>query len=245
MENAEIQKQIKNNSVPVHVGIIMDGNGRWAKKRHLPRISGHRVGAERIEDILEESVALGIQYLSLYAFSTENWKRPKEEVNSLMNLIVRYVNSRLSDFKKNNIKLLTMGDISKLPPSALNAVNYAKEETKDNNGLTLNIGLNYGGRDEIVSGIKALFKEYEKDPTIIKNLDSELFKSFLDTKDQPDVDLLIRPGGEKRISNFMLYQIAYSEFYFTECLWPDFTKEEFQKAILEFQNRERRYGGLK
>ncbi len=245
MENAEIQKQIKNNSVPVHVGIIMDGNGRWAKKRHLPRISGHKVGAERIEDILEESVALGIQYLSLYAFSTENWKRPKEEVNSLMNLIVRYVNSRLSDFKKNNIKLLTMGDISKLPPSALNAVNYAKEETKDNNGLTLNIGLNYGGRDEIVSGIKALFKEYEKDPTIIKNLDSELFKSFLDTKDQPDVDLLIRPGGEKRISNFMLYQIAYSEFYFTECLWPDFTKEEFQKAILEFQNRERRYGGLK
>lgn len=223
----------------------MDGNGRWAKKRHLPRISGHKVGAERIEDILEESVALGIQYLSLYAFSTENWKRPKEEVNSLMNLIVRYVNSRLSDFKKNNIKLLTMGDISKLPPSALNAVNYAKEETKDNNGLTLNIGLNYGGRDEIVSGIKALFKEYEKDPTIIKNLDSELFKSFLDTKDQPDVDLLIRPGGEKRISNFMLYQIAYSEFYFTECLWPDFTKEEFQKAILEFQNRERRYGGLK
>ena len=138
-----------------------------------------------------------------------------------------------------------MGDISKLPPSALNAVNYAKEETKDNNGLILNIGLNYGGRDEIVSGIKALFKEYEKDPTIIKNLDSELFKSFLDTKDQPDVDLLIRPGGEKRISNFMLYQIAYSEFYFTECLWPDFTKEEFQKAILEFQNRERRYGGLK
>ena len=245
MENAEIQKQIKNNSVPVHVGIIMDGNGRWAKKRHLPRISGHKVGAERIEDILEESVALGIQYLSLYAFSTENWKRPKEEVNSLMNLIVRYVNSRLSGFKKNNIKLLTMGDISKLPPSALNAVNYAKEETKDNNGLTLNIGLNYGGRDEIVSGIKALFKEYEKDPTIIKNLDSELFKSFLDTKDQPDVDLLIRPGGEKRISNFMLYQIAYSEFYFTECLWPDFTKEEFQKAILEFQNRERRYGGLK
>ena len=245
MENAEIQKQIKNNSVPVHVGIIMDGNGRWAKKRHLPRISGHKVGAERIEDILEESVALGIQYLSLYAFSTENWKSPKEEVNSLMNLIVRYVNSRLSDFKKNNIKLLTMGDISKLPPSALNAVNYAKEETKDNNGLTLNIGLNYGGRDEIVSGIKALFKEYEKDPTIIKNLDSELFKSFLDTKDQPDVDLLIRPGGEKRISNFMLYQIAYSEFYFTECLWPDFTKEEFQKAILEFQNRERRYGGLK
>ncbi len=245
MENAEIQKQIKNNSVPVHVGIIMDGNGRWAKKRHLPRISGHKVGAERIEDILEESVALGIQYLSLYAFSTENWKRPKEEVNSLMNLIVRYVNSRLSDFKKNNIKLLTMGDISKLPPSALNAVNYAKEETKDNNGLILNIGLNYGGRDEIVSGIKALFKEYEKDPTIIKNLDSELFKSFLDTKDQPDVDLLIRPGGEKRISNFMLYQIAYSEFYFTECLWPDFTKEEFQKAILEFQNRERRYGGLK
>ena len=245
MENAEIQKQIKNNSVPVHVGIIMDGNGRWAKKRHLPRISGHKVGAERIEDILEESVALGIQYLSLYAFSTENWKRPKEEVNSLMNLIVRYVNSRLSDFKENNIKLLTMGDISKLPPSALNAVNYAKEETKDNNGLTLNIGLNYGGRDEIVSGIKALFKEYEKDPTIIKNLDSELFKSFLDTKDQPDVDLLIRPGGEKRISNFMLYQIAYSEFYFTECLWPDFTKEEFQKAILEFQNRERRYGGLK
>ncbi|MGO4986766.1 isoprenyl transferase [Gallicola sp. Sow4_E12] len=245
MENAEIQKQIKNNSVPVHVGIIMDGNGRWAKKRHLPRISGHKVGAERIEDILEESVALGIQYLSLYAFSTENWKRPKEEVNSLMNLIVRYVNSRLSDFKKNNIKLLTMGDISKLPTSALNAVNYAKEETKDNNGLTLNIGLNYGGRDEIVSGIKALFKEYEKDPTIIKNLDSELFKSFLDTKDQPDVDLLIRPGGEKRISNFMLYQIAYSEFYFTECLWPDFTKEEFQKAILEFQNRERRYGGLK
>lgn len=245
MENAEIQKQIKNNSVPVHVGIIMDGNGRWAKKRYLPRISGHKVGAERIEDILEESVALGIQYLSLYAFSTENWKRPKEEVNSLMNLIVRYVNSRLSDFKKNNIKLLTMGDISKLPPSALNAVNYAKEETKDNNGLILNIGLNYGGRDEIVSGIKALFKEYEKDPTIIKNLDSELFKSFLDTKDQPDVDLLIRPGGEKRISNFMLYQIAYSEFYFTECLWPDFTKEEFQKAILEFQNRERRYGGLK
>lgn len=245
MENAEIQKQIINNSVPLHIGIIMDGNGRWAKKRHLPRISGHKVGAERIEDILEESIELGVKYLSLYAFSTENWKRPEDEVKSLMNLIVRYVNSRLNDFKKNNIKLLTMGDISKLPPNALKAVNYAKEETKNNDGLILNIGLNYGGRDEIVSGIKALFKESEKDGSIIQNLDSELFKSYLDTKGQPDVDLLIRPGGEKRISNFMLYQIAYSEFYFTDCLWPDFTKEEFQKAILEFQNRERRYGGLK
>lgn len=245
MKYTEIQEKIRENPVPAHVGIIMDGNGRWAKSRHLPRVSGHKVGAERIEDILEESVDLGVRYLSLYAFSTENWKRPEDEVNNLMNLIVRYVSSKLEDFKKNNIKLLTMGDISKLPTRALKAVQKAKEETKDNNGLVLNIGLNYGGRDEIIIGMKTLFKDIQNNPDLINDLNSESFKNYLDTKDQPDVDLLIRPGGEKRISNFMLYQIAYSEFYFINCLWPDFTKEEYQKAIIEFQNRERRYGGLK
>lgn len=245
MKNTEIQNIIKEGPVPVHIGIIMDGNGRWAKKRHLPRISGHKVGAERIEDILDESIQLGVKYLSLYAFSTENWKRPEDEVNGLMNLIVRYVNNSLDDFHNNNIRLHTLGDISKLPENALHAVNKAKEKTKDNDGLVLNIGLNYGARDEIILGIKSFLEDYEKDSTVLEQLDSEFFKNYLDTKDQPDLDLLIRPGGEKRISNFMLYQLAYSELYFTDCLWPDFTKEEYQKAILEYQNRERRYGGLK
>lgn len=245
MINTEIQKTIKEGPVPVHIGIIMDGNGRWAKKRHLPRISGHKVGAERIEDILDESIQLGVKYLSLYAFSTENWKRPEDEVNGLMSLIVRYVNTSLDDFHKNNIKLHTLGDIRKLPETALKAVYKAKEKTKDNDGLVLNIGLNYGARDEIILGIKSFIEDYNKDSAVLEDLNSESFKNYLDTKDQPDLDLLIRPGGEKRISNFMLYQLAYSELYFTDCLWPDFTKEEYQKAILEYQNRERRYGGLK
>lgn len=245
MKHTEIQESIIKEPIPQHIGIIMDGNGRWAKKRFLPRISGHKEGVKRIEDILEESRDLGVKYLSLYAFSTENWKRPLDEVTGLMNLIVHYVNTSLDIFHRNNVKLQTLGNINKLPDEARNAVERAKVLTQDNDGIILNIGLNYGSRDEIIGGIKKFILDNENTPGLIDKLDGEFFNNYLDTKGQPDLDLLIRPGGEKRVSNFMLYQLAYSELYFTDCLWPDFTKAEYQKAIIEFQNRERRYGGLK
>ena len=228
------------NRIPAHVGIILDGNGRWAKKRFMPRMAGHREGMKRVVDIVEASSNLGIKYLSLYAFSTENWKRPTEEVSALMNLLIVYVDSQLKRLSDNNVIVKTIGDISKLPEKSRIAIEKACETTKDNTGMVLNLGLNYGSRSEIIRAVeKVINSSYD-----VNELTEENFKQFLDTNSQPDLDLLIRPGGEKRLSNFMLYQVAYAELYFCDTLWPDFKEDELYKAILEFQSRNRRFGGI-
>ncbi|MEJ8751269.1 isoprenyl transferase [Lagierella sp. ICN-221743] len=228
------------NKIPEHVGIILDGNGRWAKKRFMPRMAGHREGMKRVVDIVEASSNLGIKYLSLYAFSTENWKRPTEEVSALMNLLIVYVDSQLKRLSDNNVIVKTIGDISKLPDKSREAIERACENTKNNTGMVLNLGLNYGSRSEIIRAVERIVNSsYD-----VNNLTEDNFKEFLDTKSQPDLDLLIRPGGEKRLSNFMLYQVAYAELYFCDTLWPDFKEEELYKAILDFQSRNRRFGGI-
>lgn len=228
------------NKIPEHVGIILDGNGRWAKKRFMPRVAGHREGMKRVVDIVEASSNLGIKYLSLYAFSTENWKRPSEEVSALMNLLIVYVDSQLKRLSDNNVIVKTIGDISKLPDKSRQAIEKACETTKDNTGMVLNLGLNYGSRSEIIRAVEKIVNS----SYAVNELTEENFKEFLDTKTQPDLDLLIRPGGEKRLSNFMLYQVAYAELYFCDTLWPDFKEEELYKAILDFQSRNRRFGGI-
>lgn len=236
--------QISLEELPKHIGIILDGNGRWAKKRFMPRVMGHREGMKRVVDIVEKASDLGIKYLSLYAFSTENWKRPEEEVNSLMDILVYYVKIQLDKLDKNNVKVIALGDINKLYPRAYKSILKAIKKTENNTGMILNIGLNYGGRDEIIYGVKGVIEAIKNDELDIDELDADIFNNYLYTKGQPDLDLLIRPGGEKRVSNFMLYQLAYAEFYYTDCLWPDFDENELYKAVIDYQNRNRRFGGL-
>lgn len=233
-------KDIDTDKLPKHVGIILDGNGRWAKKRFLPRVAGHKEGMKRVVDIVECASNLGIKYLSLYAFSTENWKRPIDEVSSLMNLLILYVDSQLKRLNDNNVIVKTMGDISKLPDKSKKSIMKACEITKNNTGMILNLGLNYGSRSEIIRAVENIINSSYN----ISEITEENFNNFLYTKGQPDLDLLIRPGGERRLSNFMLYQIAYAELYFCNTLWPDFNNEEFYKAILDFQSRSRRFGGV-
>lgn len=237
-------KKIDLEKLPKHIGIIMDGNGRWAKKRFLPRIAGHKEGMKRVIDIVEESCKIGIKTLTLYAFSTENWKRPKEEVNALMDILTVYINSQLKRILENNIIFRVVGDYSKLPSSIVNLLDNSIEKTKANTGMVLNIALNYGGRSEIISSVKSLCNDVLNEKFDISNLNEENFKNYLYTKENSDLDLIIRTGGEKRISNFMLYQLAYSEFYFTDCLWPEFYSEDLYDAIFDFQNRNRRFGGI-
>ena len=222
-------------NIPKHIGIIMDGNGRWAKNRFLPRIAGHKEGMNRVVDIVEECCKIGVRTLTLYAFSTENWKRPEEEVNGLMNILVVYINSQLKRILENNIIFRVIGDYSKLPSSIVKLLDNSIDKSKDNNGMVLNIALNYGGRAEIISSIKNLYKDIEKGKLSLDELNEESFKKYLYTKENSDVDLMIRTGNEKRISNFLIYQLAYSEFYFTD---------DFYDAIYDFQNRNRRFGGI-
>ena len=214
-------RDIDFTNIPKHIGIIMDGNGRWAKNRFLPRIAGHKEGMNRVVDIVEECCKIGVRTLTLYAFSTENWKRPEEEVSGLMNILVVYINSQLKRILENNIIFRVIGDYSKL-----------------------NIALNYGGRAEIISSIKNLYKDIEKGKLSLDELNEESFKKYLYTKENSDVDLMIRTGNEKRISNFLIYQLAYSEFYFTDVLWPEFYADDLYDAIYDFQNRNRRFGGI-
>ncbi|NLV76115.1 MAG: isoprenyl transferase [Tissierellia bacterium] len=240
----ELKNKIDINNLPKHVAIIMDGNGRWAEERFLPRNAGHQEGTKRVVDIVEVAADLGIKYLSLYAFSTENWKRPKEEINGLMKLLVYYIRSELNKIHKNNIKVQTMGDISKLPKIPKQEVEKAIERTKNNNKMVLNIGLNYGGRDEIIRGIKNILYDVKMGKINEEDIDTKIFSNYLYTKGMPDPDLLIRPSGELRLSNFMLYQIAYTEFWFSDIYWPDFREEHFYKAIIDYQKRDRRFGGI-
>lgn len=245
-ENNNLIDKIDFNTLPLHIGIIMDGNGRWAKKRNLPRNFGHQEGMERVIDIVECASKIGIKYLTLYAFSTENWKRPANEIDGLMKILVLYIRRELDKLHKNNIKLNILGDISKIPDAPRIEVERAIEKTKNNTKMILNIALNYGGRDEIVYGIKGFLKDLEMGKITIEELNTNTFSNYLYTKDQPDVDLIIRPSGEYRISNFLLYQMAYAELYFSESdiLWPDFRENDFYNAILEYQKRSRRFGGV-
>jgi len=243
-EILKLKEQIDMNRIPKHIAIIMDGNGRWAKKRFLPRTAGHREGVERVSEIVEAASDLNVQCLSLYAFSTENWKRPKEEIDALMNLLILYINRELDRIHKNNIRMRVMGDVSKLPKNVAEKVQMAIEKTKDNTGMVLNIGLNYGGRDEIIRAVKNILADVKRGKLKEEDINSDMFSKYLYTSELPDPDLLIRPSGELRLSNFMLYQVAYTEFWFSEIYWPDFKPKNLYEAIIDYQKRDRRFGGI-
>lgn len=231
-------------NIPKHVGIIMDGNGRWAKKRKMPRTFGHREGTQRVIEIVEAAYKINIKSLTLYAFSTENWKRPDEEISKLMDLLAYYIKNQLEKIKKNNIRINVLGDYKAFPDKIVRLIETALQETKSNDKMILNIGLNYGGQSEIVRASKLICEDVIAGMVSLEDIDVESFKDYLYTREQEELDLLIRPSGELRVSNFLLYQLAYSEFYFSNILWPDFHEEEFYKAIYDFQKRNRRYGGL-
>ncbi|WP_414632614.1 isoprenyl transferase [Clostridium sp. UBA5119] len=236
--------QLDMERIPSHIAIIMDGNGRWAKQRKLPRTMGHRAGMKNIKMMVEESSNLGVKYLTLYAFSTENWKRSKEEIGALMDLVVEFINKEFEELHRNNVKLNSIGDISKLPEKSKAAVEDAMYKTRNNTGLTLNIALNYGGRDEIVKGIKEIAKEVLEGKLQVDNIDDKIISDHLYTSGMPDPDIIIRPSGELRLSNYLLWQSAYSEFWFSNINWPDFAKEDLRRAISDFQKRDRRFGGV-
>ena len=232
----------KDMKIPEHVAIILDGNGRWAKSKGMPRNYGHVQGAKTVEIICEEAYRMGIQYLTVYAFSTENWNRPKDEVDALMKLLRNYMKTCLKTAAKNNMCVRVLGDKTGLDEDIRERIAQLEEATKDNTGLHFQIALNYGGRDEIVRAVQELAGQV-KDGTLRKEDITEQFLSdTLDTKGLPEPDLLIRTCNEQRISNFLLWQLAYTEFYFTEVAWPDFTKEELEKAIVSYNKRDRKYG---
>ncbi|WP_129722437.1 isoprenyl transferase [Xylanivirga thermophila] len=239
-------KQIKSRPLPTHVAIIMDGNGRWAKRYGLPRVAGHREGVESLREIVKTSSNIGIQYLTVFAFSTENWKRPRSEVAALMELLVKYLRSETDELNENNVKIVGLGDISALPKEAKMELYKSMNITKDNTGLQLNIALNYGGRDEIVRAARLISQDIINSKITTDDIDEELFSKYLYTADMPDPDLLIRTSGECRISNFLLYQIAYTEIWISDrnTMWPDFNPDLYKKAILNYQDRQRRYGGI-
>ena len=235
-------KTMDKKNIPNHIAIIMDGNGRWAKKRGYRREIGHREGRKSVRKIVECSVELGVKNLTLYAFSTENWNRPKIEIDFLMQLLFLSLKDELNTLNSNNIKFETIGDITRFPKKISNYLEKVKDETKDNSKLILTLALGYGSRSEIVSAVRILSDKVKNNIISSKNIDETVINDHLYTRNLPDVDLLIRTSGEKRISNFLLWQIAYAELYFTDVYWPDFTEEDLEKAIVEYQNRERRFG---
>ncbi|MCH3999609.1 MAG: isoprenyl transferase [Lachnospiraceae bacterium] len=234
----------ETRSVPQHVAIIMDGNGRWAKKRGLPRTAGHYQGAKVVEQILYDADAMGIKYLTVYAFSTENWSRPQSEVKTLMNLLRTYMKTSLQKCAKNNVRIRVLGDRSKLDEDLIEAIDDLERDTKNNTGLQFQIAINYGGRDDIRRGVMKIAEKVRSGELDPASITEETVSENLDTADIPDPDLLIRTSGELRISNFLIWQCAYTEYYFTDVLWPDFNKEELQKAVDAYMHRERRMGGL-
>lgn len=230
--------------IPKHVAVILDGNGRWAKQRFMPRNYGHAQGGKNVERILEDAYDLGIEYFTIYAFSTENWKRPEEEVDAIMKLLRNYLKNCIKTAKKNNMKVRVIGDISKLSSDIRENIEKLEEVSSYNTGLNFQVALNYGSRDEILRAIKKLINDYENKQFKLDDIDEKLFEKYLDTRGIPDPDLLIRTSGEKRLSNYLLWQLAYTEFYFTDVLWPDFTKEELMKAIEYYNSRDRRFGAI-
>lgn len=241
---------LDKNRIPAHVAIIMDGNGRWAKKRFLPRVAGHNAGMLAMKEIVKASSSLGVKHLTVYAFSTENWKRSDEEVSGIFKLLVKFVESELAEIHENNVKIRILGDYSVIPEVAKQSIEKSLKLTENNTGLQFNIALNYGSRAEIVRAVNNIYKDI-KSGVLAEDIevDDNLISRYLYTGDEngniPDPDLIIRTSGEERLSNFLLWQSAYSEFEFTDVLWPDFTPAEYERLIEAFQNRDRRFGGRK
>lgn len=231
-------------NAPNHVAIILDGNGRWAKKRLLPRKAGHVAGSKTVEQICEDAYNLGIRYLTVYAFSTENWKRPQDEVDALMKLLRQYLKDCIKRSTKNNMCVRVIGDISLLDEDMRQSIRELERVTKDNTGLHFQVALNYGSRDEMLRSVKKMCERVAKGELQPEEIDEAVFEKYLDTCDIPDPDLLIRTSGETRLSNFLLWQLAYTEFYFTDVLWPDFNKAELEKAIEYYNGRDRRFGAV-
>ena len=234
-----------NLKIPEHVAIIMDGNGRWAKKRHMPRSYGHIKGANVLEQIVEDADSLGIKYLTVYAFSTENWSRPPEEVKVLMDLFRKHFLTAFENCAKNNVVTRVIGDRTGLDDDLRKTIDDLEESSKNNTGITFTVAINYGSRDEILRAVRKMAEEVKEGNLEPSEIDSDVFEDHLDTKGLPDPDLLIRTSGEERLSNYLMWQLAYTEFYFTDVAWPDFNKKELIKAIEKYSGRDRRYGGVK
>ncbi|HEY5560161.1 MAG TPA: isoprenyl transferase [Clostridiaceae bacterium] len=244
-KSLNVERDIDLENIPSHIAIIMDGNGRWAKAKKLPRSFGHKAGVEAIRNVVKECNNLGVKYLTLYAFSTENWVRPAEEVNTLMKLLIEYLKNELKELDESGVVINSLGDISKLPLLCQEELRKAQDKTKLNTKLNLNLALNYGGRDDILRAMKKIGNDLLNHNIKLKDLSESLITGYLDTKGIPDPDIIIRPSGEQRLSNFLLWQAAYSELWFSDIYWPDFNKKVLHKAIYDYQNRERRYGGIK
>ena len=243
--NAELHSKIDLERLPRHIAVIMDGNGRWARKRHLPRIAGHRAGIGAVRQVVEACARLGVPCLTLYAFSVENWKRPHTEVKLLMGLLREYLKKEIGELNRNNIRFGAIGRIESLPKAVQQDLQETIEKTRANSGLRLTLALNYGGRAELIDAVRSLASELKaKDERDLEAITERTFSQYLYTHDLPDPDLLIRTSGEMRLSNFLLWQVAYSEIWVTDILWPDFTERELFQAVIDFQRRERRYGGL-
>ena len=231
--------------IPAHVAVILDGNGRWAKKKHMPRTYGHMQGSKVVEDMLYVADDLGIQYFTVYAFSTENWKRSEEEVGTLMSILRKYLKDCVKKSMKNNVRCRVIGRREELSDDIVESINNLEEKTKNNTGLNFTIAINYGGRDEIVRAVLKIAQDVKEGKIAPEAIDEAMINANLDTKDIPDPDLLIRTSGEQRLSNYLPWQLAYTEFYFTDVFWPDFNREELIKACEKYNKRDRRYGGVK
>ena len=236
------RKEILNNNIPDHIAIIMDGNGRWAKEKNLPRLAGHNEGINSVREIVRICGEIEVKYLTLYTFSNENWLRPSKEVSAIMSLLMKTISKEITNLHKNNVRFNAIGDLDSLPKESFDRIHDGILMTKKNTGLNLTLALSYGGRQELISAVKSIIKKFTDKPQQYDKIDEEEFEKHLYTSHMPDPDLLIRTGGEKRISNFLLWQIAYSELFMTDAYWPDFREELLMKSIFDFQNRQRRFG---
>jgi undecaprenyl diphosphate synthase len=237
--------EVSKENLPSHVAIIMDGNGRWARRRGLPRVAGHHTGMTVVRDIIRASDDIGLKYLTLYAFSTENWKRPRAEVEYLMRLPEEFFRSEIDELVERGVRVRFIGDTTKLPRYTQETVHRTLERTEQNTGMTVCFALNYGGRADIIGAIKALVEDFERKGMSLDALSEEVFREYLSTYGIPDPDLIIRTSGEQRLSNFLIWQAAYAEFWVTDSFWPDFTRDHLRRAIIDYQKRRRRFGGLK
>ena len=242
MPDPALMNQIDPKRLPRHIAIIMDGNGRWAKKKMLPRVEGHRRGVKTVDKIVTLCAEMHIEALTLYSFSDENWNRPRSEIDALMKILDRYLNNELERMKRENIRFNTIGRIHELPHAIQKIIRHAEDYTRSNEGLILTLALSYGGRQEIVDAVKKIARQVQEGSLPVEDIDFPVLESSLYTHDLPEPDLLIRTSGEKRISNFLLYQMAYTELHYTQVLWPQFTEDDLLKAIIDFQSRERRFG---
>ena len=242
MTNPSLESQIDPSRLPRHIAIIMDGNGRWAKKNFLPRVEGHRRGVKSVDRIVTQCRNLNIEALTLYSFSDENWNRPAAEISALMKILDLYLKKELERMMRENIRFNTIGRIHELPPDIIALIEHAKEYTRHNDGMVLSLALSYGGRQEILDAVKRIGKKIQEGSLRVEEIDHHEFQNCLSTNDLPDPDLLIRTSGEMRISNFLLYQIAYTELHYTKVLWPEFSEDDLLEAIIDYQKRERRFG---